>query len=289
MTFKTLSRWLSVFLLALSATACLPVAISLPSHIELPSIKELEQTLDLPLIRLEPPENPATPKRKCSEDTPLVLRGSGLIKTETRVVEPFTQLVLTGLGDIFVEQGSPTSLEVKADENLLPYITTSVDTGQLILGIQEGVCILQSEIGVQYFITVQDLDLLTIIGAGSIQVDQLKTQYFTIQLDGSAQIVMTGVDVKTIQTDINGAGTLKLTGSAETQIVNLNGFGQYQAGELECRWTDITLNGTGDIDVWAVSGLEVELNGLGSVSYYGDPALNTSTSGLAGIERLGAK
>jgi hypothetical protein len=289
MRFRIWLRWLSFFLLALSATACLPFAVTLPGNIELPSIKDLEQELDLPLIRLESPAEPTPVKLKCSKNNPLILRGSGLTETEIRNVEPFSEVVLTGIGDIFIEQGNRTSLEVKADENLLPYITTSVNAGQLILGIHEDVCILQSEIEIQYFITVQDLDLLNIIGAGVIQVDQLKAEDLTIRLDGSGQIIMAGLELNTLQTDINGTGSLQLAGQAETQRVNLNGYGQYQAGDLECHWADITLNGTGKIDIWVVTNLEVELNGLGSVSYYGDPALSTSTSGLAGIERLGAK
>jgi hypothetical protein len=261
----------------------------LPGDLELPAIQDLELDLDLPFLRVNASESSAQLSRKCTEDASILLRGSGHTGIETRRVEPFSELVLTGIGDIFIQQGNQSSLEVVADQNLLPYLTTHVESGQLIVGITENVCNLQTEIGIRYNITVRELDLLHVIGAGAIHIDRLQTEELVVQLDGSAEITITGLEVDTLKIDLNGAGSLELAGRAQNQIVNLNGFGQYLAGQLESNWADIQLNGTGNIKVWTVDDLQLELNGSGTISFYGDPSLSTSTSGLAGIEQLGAK
>lgn len=278
---------LFTLLIVLIISSCIPVGFTLPERIAWPSLAELEREFNLPVLHIEDTERTTSYHRKCSKDNSFEIKGTGTPSQETRPVGYFSEVVLTGLGSIQLEQGERPSLTVQADENLLPYLETKVEGDQLKLGIADGICIQQSDVGVTYFVTVKDLDLLYIIGAGDVQLDRFEAETLNIQLDGSAHISMNTLNVGSVETRFNGTGTIELAGYADSQSVHLNGVGQYQAGDLISESTQIELNGTGNVEVWAVDDLQVEMNGVGTVSYFGNPELSTSTSGLAGIIHLG--
>ncbi len=270
-------------------SACLPFAVTLPGGFELPSTGDLGAEVNLQSTLTQALENAVVQDRSCSREATVRPMASGNVLTESRNVGPFSEIVLQGLGEVMIQQGDSTSLEIKADENFIAFIDSRVDGDQLILAIREEVCILQSELEIQYHITVSDLTLLHIIGAGVVQTHQLEVDKLRIQLDGSAAINLSGLQLDTLVTDLNGTGMVQVSGIANNQIVNLNGVGQYQAGNLKSLSAEVKLNGTGSLEVWALSDLQVEVNGLGNVGYYGTPELRTTNTGWGEIERLGSR
>ncbi len=66
------------------------------------------------------------------------IKGSGNLKTETRVVEKFTAIVISGSANLEIEQTGEESLELTVDDNLLPLFTTEVRDGTLFIGVAEG-------------------------------------------------------------------------------------------------------------------------------------------------------
>ena len=62
------------------------------------------------------------------------LRGSGNIKSETRDIGSFGQVVVSGDAHVFVTQGDMPALVVEVDDNLLEYVRTEVDDFALRLG-----------------------------------------------------------------------------------------------------------------------------------------------------------
>jgi hypothetical protein len=64
------------------------------------------------------------------------LDGSGKIITENRDVSGFDKVDLQSIGNLTIVQGTEESLTIKADDNLLPYITTEVFNGTLEIGMK---------------------------------------------------------------------------------------------------------------------------------------------------------
>ena len=74
----------------------------------------------------------------CVSNVPCV-SGSGTIATETRAVGAFQSIDLQGTGNIYVTQGNESSLRVEAEDNLLPYLKTSVTNGVLKVEMNQSV------------------------------------------------------------------------------------------------------------------------------------------------------
>ncbi len=70
-----------------------------------------------------------TPRRSCS------IKG-GNMATQSRDVRDFDEVLLTGQGDIILEQGDAETLEIEADESVLSNIKAEVHEGRLVLGYE---------------------------------------------------------------------------------------------------------------------------------------------------------
>src|ERR1700733_1954763 len=67
------------------------------------------------------------------------IKGNGQIKKETRQVGDYTSLTSHGSMDVKISYGNSNSVEIEADENLLPYIETTVEKGKLSIRSKKNV------------------------------------------------------------------------------------------------------------------------------------------------------
>ncbi len=64
------------------------------------------------------------------------IEGSGRVGEEVRTTAPFSALTLTGPVDVQLKAGAAPRVTVRADDNLLPVITTEVVDRRLVVGIK---------------------------------------------------------------------------------------------------------------------------------------------------------
>lgn len=130
------------------------------------------------------------------------VRGSGNAKTESRAVASFSKIDLTGAPDVEVTVGPATSVELTADDNLLPMIETTVSGETLKIGSKGSY---STSLGVKVKITVPSLDALAISGSGNVHVKGLKTGEMEVKIAGSGNITLTG-GVDRLRVHILGSG-----------------------------------------------------------------------------------
>src|SRR5688572_6732065 len=67
------------------------------------------------------------------------VKGNGQIKKETREVSPYTSLLSKGSMNVQIAYGNSNKVVVEAEENLLPYIETTVEDGKLTIQSKKNV------------------------------------------------------------------------------------------------------------------------------------------------------
>ncbi len=103
------------------------------------------------------------------------VKGSGKIIQETRKVNNFTDVALSNIGELKIVNADKEELVIEADENLLPYITSQVNNGQLTIGTKNGININPSST-IHYTLYVTGkLSALEVSGLGSIFADKIET------------------------------------------------------------------------------------------------------------------
>jgi hypothetical protein len=210
--------------------------------------------------------------------------GSGNVVSEKRAVEPFTSIEFNGCGNIFISRNHNPELEIKADDNLLLYIETSVSGDKL--KIDELKCFGKFQ-KLDYYISIDKIEKLVLNGSGTIESkDTFRTDKTKIILNGSGEVDIILVSGEVIS-DLSGSGQIILSGKAGRHRIVLSGSGEFNLFGFITSETDIELSGSGRCQVFAEDILRASLSGSGDVEYKGGPKKrNIETKGTGVIKEV---
>lgn len=175
-------------------------------------------------------------------------KGSGVISSEVREVEPFTSLKVSGRAEVSLKQGDRHSVTVFCDDNLIDNVETSVSGDELTVGYSRPVA-RGSKLKVE--VTARELKNLRAYGASKIKLENIETEALSIRASGAAEI--------------------ESSGCVEEMNLRISGAGKYQGGKLIAQTADVNISGAGDAAVHAERKLKVKISGAGSVQCSGNP------------------
>jgi len=215
-------------------------------------------------------------------------QGSGKVAAETRTVPRFEAISTSGAIDLQVSQGAQQSLQVQADDNLLPLLETVVEThnGVPTLNVRwkHGETI-RSRSKVTLIVVVPRLSALSASGSGDMRVESFTTPALQVALSGSG-----GARLQNLSTDdlgIHVAGSSDVSGSGKTGKlkVSIAGSGDVRLIALHADDVQVRIAGSGDAAVFADKTLDVRIAGSGDVTYTGNAALKSSVAGSGNVVR----
>lgn len=210
------------------------------------------------------------------------IKGSGNIVVEERAITDFDRIVVEGAIDVILMQDDEHLLEVEADDNILPFISSSVSGGELRVRSTRSY---RSRDDVKVYITVRDLEALEVRGSGDVRGESvIAGDELDLEIDGSGSMDME-VYFNHLFAEINGSGSFRMSGEVPEQRISINGSGDYRAADLLSSDADITITGSGNGTVNVREFLKAEIRGSGDVVYYGDPEVNSSIHGSGKLIR----
>jgi hypothetical protein len=206
------------------------------------------------------------------------IKGSGNLKKETRTVADFSSLSSHGAMDIKIIYGNSNSIQVEADENLLPYIETNVENGKLTIQSKKNVN-LRSRSKMVVYVSMTKINTLQLSGSdnidgnGSFTTDE-KTE---IMLSGSGNIHLNSGSFKDLSFAISGSGNIIVKGgSANSVSASVSGSGNIDCSDIIAQDVEVKISGSGNARVNANKSLNADILGSGNVFYKGS-ATNIST------------
>lgn len=226
----------------------------------------------------------------CSGDDGVIggrrVTGSGNVVTETRDVETYSRIILSGEGRVLHGAAADGTIEVEADDNLLDVIETSVSDDTLRIGTRSGTDIEPSTepifrldcapVSGASLSGVGIIDLATCAGSGAVHLD----------MSGAGRIIVTQLDADDVQVSMPGTGDIEASGRAEHLSVDVSGLGTFQGDELESPGVEVDVSGVGTATVWATDTLAVDISGDGAVRYVGSPRVSQTITGVGTVESL---
>jgi len=177
-----------------------------------------------------------------------VERGSGRMVTEQRDIGSFDRIESNIGADITVSIGATQSVSLIYDDNLIGYVTTKVRGKKLVIESSRS---FSSSKDCQIKIVVPQLEEVSVGGSGKIEVVGLDADRFSVEIDGSADVVVSGE-----------VGEL---------VIEVNGSGNVDTRDLVAGEATVEINGSGDVNVMARDYLTATVNGSGDIVYTGNP------------------
>ncbi len=252
-------------------------------------------------------EQPRTPREPFAALTALVVLGllssgcpqwtvigNGVEATEARPLADFTEVSVGSFADSNIVLGSSFDVQITCDANLLQYFRSQV-VGDVLIIDHAGGWDLRANIrgGCHVDVELQSLTKLSNAGSGIMKTDDVLFGVEAISNTGSGQVVVAGavrpadhlevtntgsgraevrgVDVHDLRGSQEGSGSIFLAGAVREAVFVCDGSGQIDAEGLIAETVNVTLNGSGDVIVYATDRIEVVLIGSGDVIVHGFP------------------
>ena len=193
-----------------------------------------------------------------------MVEGSGKTATERRALDDFHELVVEIGADITLQAGAGPAAVIRADDNILPLITTEISGGKLTILASRPFSVRRS---VAIEIAVPHITSISLGGSGSLEMNGIAEKQLVVNIEGSADVTARG-RVDSLTAEINGTGDLKL-------------------GALAARDARIAIEGTGNAEVSVSDSLSAEINGSGDITYSGSP--KKVSKEINGVGRIVAK
>ncbi len=211
------------------------------------------------------------------------VKGSGVMKSESRSLTGFQKVESNIPATIIVSQSPEYSFKIEADDNLLPLITTEVKNGQLVLSSDKG---LEPSGKITVTISAPEYKQLSIAGSGSISGMGLRSGELKLEIAGAGEITL-DLSAEKLTSDIAGSGSVHLKGNATKHSVDIAGSGTIDAPELNTETTEVDVAGSGKATIHVAKSLKVDISGSGNVFYSGDATdIKTSTAGSGRVTKV---
>ncbi|MBV9217651.1 MAG: DUF2807 domain-containing protein [Acidobacteria bacterium] len=190
------------------------------------------------------------------------VKGSGNVATDSRSVGEFHGIQVGGVYQMEVTAGKEYSVEVTADDNILPLIRTEVSGGILKISSSEHV---SPKNVMKIKVTAPDIDSLDVSGVANVSLTGVKNAALSIDSSGASKVHVDGTTAK-LTVDVSGATSIDADGlTAENATVGASGA------------SSVSVNVTGN--------LKSNASGASKIRYSGTTNVESKTTGAGSVSQ----
>ena len=186
------------------------------------------------------------------------IEGSGVAGSEARNTADFNGVGVSGVFQVEVTAGKDFSVQVQADDNLLPYIRTEVKRGILEIETTERI--------------ESHTPLRVLVSAPNIE---------SIEVSGVSDVSVAGVATSSLEIQASGRSKVNVAGKTDGVNVEVSGGSSVEAEDLKAQTASVAASGSSRVSVFVTERLTSSASGASTIVYSGGPtsvAKNTSGS-----------
>lgn len=211
------------------------------------------------------------------------VRGSGNLTTENRQAKEFTKLDIAGSFKVHLKQDSSLKITITGDDNLLKYVSTSVEGDELQIKSKKSFC----DDNITINIGVRSLKEVGASGAVEVWSDgKINASDFKFDLSGATKVNL-DLNAANVKTESSGMSELNLTGQAASHNVESSGATKINAFDFVVGDYEINTSGVSNCKINVLKTLNVHTSGASDIEYKGSPAtVNNDKSGASTIKKI---
>ena len=190
-------------------------------------------------------------------------KGSGNVISEKREVTNFEQVDVGGNFQVEITAQKDFSVEVLADDNLLPFIRTEVRGGVLRIKTEKRI--------------ESKNPIIVKISAPNIE---------DLDVSGASKAILTNLSNESLQIHTSGASKVEISGTTLNLEINVSGASKINAENLKAENVSVDASGASNVSVSVSNELKVDASGASNISYTGTPTiLEKKTSGASNVKQ----
>ncbi|MCP4179803.1 MAG: DUF2807 domain-containing protein [bacterium] len=179
------------------------------------------------------------------------VRGNGKYTQETRQLNHFDKLVVSGAFSVKVVEGKTYSIKIKADSNIIKYITSTVKNNSLRIYYDKSISPRKK---IDIIVTTETLN--------------------SVRLESPSYVFLDNIDLKNLNItamleDSTGTPTLNATGSVEHLNLSCSSYSKMDFKGLKCKTANIKMYGNCIVKTNAKS-VKAYIDGDCKLIYFGN-------------------
>lgn len=191
------------------------------------------------------------------------VKGSGNVVTETRDISGFKAIDVSGVFNVEIVAQKGFSVQIEADDNLIPLIQTEVNDGVLEISTEKRI---KSSSKMTIRISAPDIEKIQVSGVAKVSLTELKNAALKIDTSGASKVTVAG-ETRDLNIEVSGASKIE---AANLSSVN----------------ADINASGASQVSVNVTGDLKADCSGASNVTYSGTPTnVEKHASGASKIEQ----
>lgn len=202
------------------------------------------------------------------------------VASETYAINDVNKVKLTALGTLLVYQqkkGNPDSLEITANQNILPYIAPHCNSqGTLTLGLKDNV-ILRGIAHLVYTLRAKELSSIKLSGCGDVRfMEQFESPSLTVGISGNGKCRADSIVAKMLKLKLSGNGSFNFNNLRCVQLKSsISGNGSACFGQGFATNQEFKVSGNGHIFAAQLTGnvANLEISGSGKAEVNIDDTL----------------
>lgn len=204
------------------------------------------------------------------------------VVTQERAVAGFDRVIVHGVMDVAINQGTHERLRVTAEPRLMANIVTRVKQGTLTI---ETVGNVRTDTTLRIDLSLRELRHLEADGSADVRMDRLRGSALAVELSGSSGFKATRLDLEALKLRLGDSADATLSGTTRSQIVQIAGSASYQGDELESASAQVKASGSASATISVRDALDAELGGSADLTYIGNPKVRKKVGAAASLER----
>lgn len=201
-------------------------------------------------------------------------------------VTDFDRLIVEGPYIVRLTTGRSTSVRASGTREALERL--SLDTNGQTLRIRRNRTFDRNGQSVQagpvtIELSTRSLRSATLIGPGSLDLDQAEGLRVDLAVQGSGRLRATRVAADNLSLGLLGSGRIEVAGTAEALRVTVDGTGDLEGAGLRSDTATIVTNTLGNVALAVVREANVSAMGLGNVTISGRPSCNVRGPGASQV------
>jgi hypothetical protein len=211
------------------------------------------------------------------------IEGNGDPVIEERFLPFFQEVNSGGNFRVNVVPGETNKVMIRAESNLLPYITTAVSGKELDIEVK-GIHLLDPSVPIVIDVETPALKAARQSGSGELHAGNFRAEHFNVSLSGSGNVTCSA-DCLTMEGNLSGSGNIVLEGNAGEGEFSISGSGNISAYNFPVDVCKASISGSGCIYIHTLDILNANISGSGSVYYHGEPRISYSISGSGKVSK----
>lgn len=208
------------------------------------------------------------------------------VTTQNGVLGYFNEVLIDVPADIKLIESKTTEYgyTISAESHVIKAITFKVNGKKLEVKAKQD---FKTDKPVSIQISLAEIAALKTDGSVNV-VSTVPTHpdRFTIDLNGASDIQQQFVRAKTTLVNLQGSGTVTMFGKTQQLRLVLSGSADANFLKFDCQDADVSITGSGTVNILAQRSLKASISGAGEIIYSGKPKVEHHISGAGEVRAI---